>query len=143
MNIIIGVVVGLTVGTGLAYFIEYLDTSVKTIDDLERNLNMHILGVIPQRVKLLTEATHKSPAYEAYRMLWANIEFARQDSKLRTLLITSGGVGEGKTTSLVNLAIVIAREGNRVLVVDSDFRRPRVHKLLGLSNQQGLSLIHI
>lgn len=139
LNIIIGVVVGLTVGTGLAYFIEYLDTSVKTIDDLERNLNMHILGVIPQRVKLLTEATHKSPAYEAYRMLWANIEFARQDSKLRTLLVTSGGVGEGKTTSLVNLAIVIAREGHRVLVVDSDFRRPRVHKLLGLSNQQGLT----
>jgi len=72
-------------------------------------------------------------------MLWANIEFARQDSKLRTLLVTSGGVGEGKTTSLVNLAIVIAREGNRVLVVDSDFRRPRVHKLLGLSNQEGLT----
>jgi succinoglycan biosynthesis transport protein ExoP len=138
-NIIIGVALGLFVGTGLAYFIEYLDTSVKTIDDLERNLNMPILGVIPQRVKLLTEATHKSPAYEAYRMLWTNIEFARQDSKLRTLLVTSGGVGEGKTTSLVNLAIVAAREGNRVLVVDSDFRRPRVHKLLGTSNQTGLT----
>ena len=139
LNIIIGVVVGLTVGTGLAYFIEYLDTSVKTIDDLERNLNMPILGVIPQRVKLLTETTHKSPAYEAYRMLWTNIDFARQDAKLRTVLVTSGGVGEGKTTSLVNLAIVIAREGNRVLVIDSDFRRPRVHKLLGLSNQEGLT----
>ena len=138
-NILVGVFVGLTVGTGLAYFIEYLDTSVKTIDDLERNLNMPILGVIPQRVKLLTEVTHKSPAYEAYRMLWTNIEFARQDSKLRTVLVTSGGVGEGKTTSLVNLAIVIAREGNRVLVIDSDFRRPRVHKLLGLSNQEGLT----
>ncbi len=139
INILIGVVVGLTVGTGLAYFIEYLDTSVKTIEDLERNLNMPILGVIPQRVKLLTEVTHKSPAYEAYRMLWTNIEFARQDSKLRTLLVTSGGVGEGKTTSLVNLAIVAAREGNRVLVVDSDFRRPRVHKLLGISNREGLT----
>jgi succinoglycan biosynthesis transport protein ExoP len=144
LNIIIGVIVGLTVGTGLAYFIEYLDTSVKTIDDLERSLNMPILGVIPQRVKLLTEVTHKSPAYEAYRMLWTNIEFARQDSKLHTLLVTSGGVGEGKTTSLVNLAIVIAREGNRVLVVDSDFRRPRVHKLLGVPNQAGLTdvLLH-
>jgi succinoglycan biosynthesis transport protein ExoP len=139
INIIIGVVVGLTVGTGLAYFIEYLDTSVKTIDDLERNLNMPILGVIPQRVKLLTEVTHKSPAYEAYRMLWTNIEFARQDAKLRTLLVTSGGVGEGKTTSLVNLAIVAAREGNRVLVIDSDFRRPRVHKLLGITNHVGLT----
>jgi succinoglycan biosynthesis transport protein ExoP len=138
-NIIIGVVLGLFVGTGLAYFIEYLDTSVKTIDDLERSLAMPILGVIPQRVKLLTEVTHKSPAYEAYRMLWTNIEFARQESKLRTLLITSGGVGEGKTTSLVNLAIVAAREGNRVLVIDSDFRRPRVHKLFGISNHEGLT----
>jgi len=66
-------------------------------------------------------------------------ESARQDSKLRTLLVTSGGVGEGKTTSLVNLGIVAAREGNRVLVVDSDFRRPRVHKLLGISNHEGLT----
>jgi succinoglycan biosynthesis transport protein ExoP len=90
-------------------------------------------------VKLLTEVTHKSPAYEAYRMLWTNIEFARQDAKLRTLLVTSGGVGEGKTTSLVNLAIVAAREGNRVLVIDSDFRRPRVHKLLGITNHVGLT----
>jgi len=139
MNVLIGVLVGLTVGTGLAYFIEYLDTSIKTIDDLERNLNMPILGVIPQRVKLLTEVTHKSPAYEAYRMLWTNIDFARQDSKLRTVLITSGGVGEGKTTTLVNLGIVAAREGNRVLVIDSDFRRPRVHKLLGISNHEGLT----
>jgi len=139
MNVLIGVLVGLTVGTGLAYFIEYLDTSVKTIDDLERSLSMPILGVIPQRVKLLTEVTHKSPAYEAYRMLWTNIEFARQDSKLRTVLITSGGVGEGKTTSLVNLGIVAAREGNRVLIIDSDFRRPRVHKLLGISNHEGLT----
>jgi capsular exopolysaccharide synthesis family protein len=139
MNVLIGVVVGLTVGTSLAYFIEYLDTSVKTIDDLERSLSMPILGVIPQRVKLLTEVTHKSPAYEAYRMLWTNIEFARQDSKLRTVLITSGGVGEGKTTSLVNLGIVAAREGNRVLIIDSDFRRPRVHKLLGVSNHEGLT----
>ncbi|MBN1917045.1 MAG: polysaccharide biosynthesis tyrosine autokinase [Verrucomicrobia bacterium] len=139
VNIIIGVVVGLTVGTGLAYFIEYLDTSVKTIDDLERSLAMPILGVIPQRVKLLTEVTHKSPAYEAYRMLWTNIDFARQESKLRTLLVTSGGVGEGKTTSLANLAIVAAREGNKVLVIDSDFRRPRVHKLFGISNHEGLT----
>jgi len=144
VNIIVGAIVGLTVGTGLAYFIEYLDTSVKTIDDLERSLAMPILGVIPQRVKLLTEVTHKSPAYEAYRMLWTNIEFARQESKLRTLLITSGGVGEGKTTTLVNLAIVAAREGNRVLVIDSDFRRPRVHKLFGISNHEGLTdvLLH-
>jgi capsular exopolysaccharide synthesis family protein len=138
-NIIIGIVVGLSVGTGLAYFIEYLDTSIKTIDDIERTLGLQILGVIPQKVRILTEESPNSPAYEAYRILWTNIEFARQENRIQSLLVTSGGVAEGKTTTIVNLAIAIANSGLNVLIVDSDFRRPRVHRLLDIPNQVGLT----
>lgn len=138
-NIIIGIIAGLTLGTGLAYFIEYLDTSIKTIDDIERTLGLQILGVIPQKVRILTEESQNSPAYEAYRILWTNIEFARQDSRIQSVVVTSGGVAEGKTTTVVNLAIAIANSGLNVLLVDSDFRRPRIHRLLDLSNQIGLT----
>ena len=137
LNIILSLFIGLFVGTGLAYFIEYLDTSVKTLDDIERYLNIPILGVIPQNARLLTEEDHKSPVAEAYRMLWTNIEFAVTDQKIRTLLVTSSGVGEGKTTTAANLAIATAQMGYKVLLVDSDLRRPRIHKLLKQSNNTG------
>ena len=72
-------------------------------------------------------------------MLWTNIEFAKEEKKIKTILITSGGVGEGKTTTLVNLGIAVAQSGKNVLLVDSDFRRPRMHKLLEVSNCPGLT----
>jgi len=137
LNIIISLFVGLFVGTGLAYFIEYLDTSVKTLDDIERYLNLPILGVIPQNAHLLTEEDQKSPVAEAYRMLWTNIEFSDSENKLRTLLVTSSGVGEGKTTTATNLAIAVAQMGYKVLLIDADLRRPRIHKLLKQSNSYG------
>jgi polysaccharide biosynthesis transport protein len=137
LNIILSLFVGLFVGTGLAYFIEYLDTSVKTLDDIERYLNVPILGVIPQNAHLLTEEDQKSPVSEAYRMLWTNIEFADSENKLRTLLVTSSGVGEGKTTTATNLSIAVAQMGYKVLLIDSDLRRPRIHKLLKESNKRG------
>jgi polysaccharide biosynthesis transport protein len=139
MNMIIGIIAGLTIGTGLAYFIEYLDTSIKTIDDIERTLGLQILGVIPQKVRILTEESQNSPAYEAYRILWTNIEFARQDNRIQSIMVTSGGVAEGKTTTVVNLAIAIANSGLNVLLIDSDFRRPRIHRLLDVSNEVGLT----
>lgn len=139
LNILFGVVAGLTLGTGLAYFIEYLDTSIRTIDDIERTLGLQILGVIPQKVRILTEESPNSPAYESYRILWTNIDFARQENRIQSLLVTSGGVGEGKTTTVVNLAIAIANSGLNVLVVDSDFRRPRIHRLLDVPNNTGLT----
>jgi len=139
LNIILSFFIGLIVGTGLAYFIEYLDTSVKTIDDIERHLNIPILGVIPQDAKLLTEEDPKSPVAEAYRMLWTNIEFAdiENGNKIQTLLVTSAGAGEGKTTTAVNLAIAVAQMGYKVLLIDSDLRRPRIHKLLKYQNKSG------
>jgi len=139
VNIALGVIIGLVIGVGLAFFIEYLDTSVKTIDDVERALQAPVLGVIPQNVGSLVEEGPDSPHSEAYRVLRTNIMFSQKDPKLNTVTIVSGGAGEGKSTTIFNLATIFAQNGQRVLIVDSDLRRPSIHKLLKVSNSIGLT----
>ena len=139
LNILLGIVIGLVVGVGLAFFIEYLDTSVKTIDDVERTLQAPVLGVIPQNVGYLLEEGAESPHAEAYRVLRTNLLFSRKDDKLNTIAVVSAGAGEGKSTTVSNLATVFAQSGQRVVMVDSDLRRPTLHKLLGVANTIGLT----
>jgi non-specific protein-tyrosine kinase len=85
----------------------------------------------------LTDPT--SPAAEAYRALRINLEFASVDEPLRTLLVTSSGPGEGKSTALANLAVAMADGDRAIILVDADLRRPSQHELFGLPNEQGLS----
>ncbi len=139
LNIALGVIVGLVMGVGLAFFIEYLDTSVKTIDDVERALSAPVLGVIPQNVGALMNEGPDSPHAEAYRVLRTNVLFSRKDPTANTLTVVSGGAGEGKSTTIFNLATVFAQNGQRVLVVDSDLRRPSLHKFVNVSNTVGLT----
>ena len=140
LNIALGVVVGLILGVGLAFFIEYLDTSVKTIDDVERALGAAVLGVIPQNVGSLLDEGDESPHAEAYRVLRTNILFAgRKDESQTTFSVVSGGAGEGKTTTMFNLAVVFAQMGDRILIVDSDLRRPSMHRYMNVSNNIGLT----
>ncbi len=139
LNIVLGVVIGLIVGVGLAFFIEYLDTSVKTIDDVERALQSPVLGVIPQNVGLLMHEGAESPHAEAYRVLRTNLLFSRKDDKLNSIAVVSAGAGEGKTTTVLNLATVFAQSNQRVVLVDSDLRRPSLHKQLRVSNAIGLT----
>ncbi len=139
LNIALGVMVGLAAGVGLAFFIEYLDTSVKTIDDVEQALGAPVLAVIPQNVGSLVEEGPESPHAEAYRVLRTNITFALKDPKHNTFTVVSAGAGEGKTTTLFNLAVIFAQGGDRVLVVDSDLRRPSLHRLFKVSNSSGLT----
>jgi len=139
VNIALGVVFGLVVGVGLAFFIEYLDTSVKTIDDVERTLGAPVLGVIPQNIGLIMNEGAESPHAEAYRVLRTNILFSRKDDKLNTFVVVSAGAGEGKSTTAFNLATIFAQNGARVLVVDSDLRRPTLHKMLDVTNALGLT----
>jgi capsular exopolysaccharide synthesis family protein len=138
-NIGLGVMIGLAMGIGLAFFIEYLDTSVKTIDDVERALQAPVLGVIPQNVGYLINEGPDSPHAEAYRVLRTNILFSLKDPKLNTVTVVSAGAGEGKSTTIFNLATVFAQNGSRVLLVDSDLRRPSIHKILKVSNSIGLT----
>ncbi len=139
VNIAIGVLFGLFLGVGLAFFIEYLDTSVKTIDDVEQALQAPVLGVIPQNVGTLMTEGPDSPHAEAYRVLRTNLLFSRKDPNWRTITVVSGGAGEGKSTTIFNLATVFAQNGSRVLIVDSDLRRPSLHKVLNVSNAMGLT----
>jgi polysaccharide biosynthesis transport protein len=138
-NIALGIIIGLVVGVGLAFFIEYLDTSVKTIDDVERSLGAPVLGVIPQNVGLLLDEGGDSPHAEAYRVLRTNLLFSRKDDKLNSVAVVSAGAGEGKSTTVFNLAAVFAQGGQRVLIVDSDLRRPTLHKMLRVTNNIGLT----
>ena len=139
LNIALGIVIGLMVGVGLAFFIEYLDTSVKTIDDVERALQAPVLGVIPQNVGHLIDEGVESQHAEAYRVLRTNLLFSRKDDRLNSFVVVSAGAGEGKSTTVLNLATVFAQSGQRVLLVDSDLRRPTLHKLLKLSNSLGVT----
>lgn len=139
LNIALGVFVGLAMGIGVAFFIEYLDTSVKTIDDVERAMQAPVLGVIPQNVGYLITEGPDSPHAEAYRVLRTNILFSLKDPKLNTITVVSAGAGEGKSTTIFNLATVFAQNGSRVIIVDSDLRRPSVHKILKVSNSVGLT----
>ena len=139
VNIILGLVFGLIMGIGLAFFIEYLDTSVKTIDDVERTFQAPVLGVIPQNIGYLVEEGSESKHAEAYRVLRTNLLFTRKEETLNTIVIVSAGAGEGKSTTAINLATVFSQAGSRVLIVDSDLRRPTLHKLFKVTNNLGLT----
>ena len=94
---------------------------------------------MPDPLGLVTITDPMSPASEAYRTLRMNLQFATLDRAIRTLLITSPGAGEGKSTCLANLAVTMAQVEQRVIVVDCDLRRPQLHGLFGISNESGLT----
>jgi capsular exopolysaccharide synthesis family protein len=136
----LAVLVGLIVGVGLAFFIEYLDTSVKTLEDVEKFLGVPVLAVIPKNVGLLFKhGGEESPDAEAFRILRTNIEFNRKNPDANTITVISGGPGEGKSTTLCNLAYTCAKGGYNVLLVDCDLRRPSQHRNFEMDNTTGLT----
>ncbi len=139
MNVILSICVGLGAGVGLAYFIEYLDTSIKTADDVERVLGLPVLGLIPQKVRPLIEEGPDSEHAEAYRVLRTNLAFTEGGANRGAFCVLSGGAGEGKSTTVFNLAFVCAQQGEKVLLIDADLRRPVQHTILGVSNRFGLT----
>ncbi len=149
-NTLLGIGVGLLFGIMLAYLFEHLDDSITGTDDVERATGgLPVLALIPAitgwrdregtRVVSLTEPA--SPAAEAYRTLRTSIRFLTVDRPLRTIQLTSPTAGEGKTTTTANLAVVLARAGDRVVIVSCDLRRPRLHEFFGLSNNVGFTSV--
>ncbi len=139
LNMAMGVVVGIIFGIGLAFFIEYLDTSVKTMEDVESYLQVPVLAVIPKGMSLLVDSPSDNADAEAYRILRTNIEFNRKNPEANTITIISGGAGEGKSTTMANLATIFAAGGYSTLIVDADLRRPSQHKIFGVDNEVGLT----
>ena len=139
MNMIIGAVVGIIGGIVVAFIYNYFDTSVKTLEDAERNIGLPVLGVIPQDVGLLALQDGESPDAEAYRILRTNIELKKSLYKATTFAVVSANAGEGKTTTLSNLAYVFASAGYSTLMIDGDLRRPRLARYAELDCSVGLS----
>jgi polysaccharide biosynthesis transport protein len=139
LNIILGVMAGLVLGIAFAYFLEYLDTSVRTMEDVERLLNLPVLGVVPRGIKLLPETGEDTPDAEAYRIMQTGVDIARRKIDVSVITVVSGGPSEGKSTTACNLATSYARSGLLTLIVDGDLRRPVQHKLFNLDNRMGLA----
>jgi polysaccharide biosynthesis transport protein len=152
VNMALGGILGLMLAGGFAFLNEYLDDTLRTPEEVAGVLNLPVLGYIGDmdspRLKdngkklaplPYVMAQPRSPVTEAFRSLRANLEFVDLDHPVKTLLVTSSTVSEGKTTIAMNLAVVMAQLGRRVILVDADLRRPRVHKTLGIPNVTGLS----
>ena len=159
MIVLTGLIMGLVIGVVLAFGVELFDTSMGTIEDVEKLLQVPVLGVIPFMGKeekarqlakgpgsvggrssdLITHYDPKSLPAEAFRALRSNLDFMSLESKGKAYVITSSFVQEGKTFNVVNLALSLAQAGNRVLLVEGDLRKPTIHKMFGLNRGPGLT----
>ncbi len=149
-NTVFGAVLGLLMVGGVVFLIEYIDDTIRTPEDVENVLDLPIVGYIgdmninPESAQLHDLHVMKfprSPVSEAFRSLRTNLEYTNVDKALNKILVTSSGPGEGKTTIASNLAAIIAQSGKRVLLIDADMRRPRIHTIFGVSNRVGLSTL--
>ncbi|MPZ22000.1 MAG: polysaccharide biosynthesis tyrosine autokinase [Dehalococcoidia bacterium] len=146
LNTVIAVVLGLLLAAGLVAVLEYLDDTVKRPEDVEERAGATTLALVPRfrqprnrgRAPVTEEWPHSALA-ETFRVMRTNLQFASMDLQVKSLLVTSAHPGEGKTTTCANLAVAIAQTGRRVIVVDSDLRRPSLHLLFSQPNRQGLT----
>lgn len=162
LNLLLGLLLGLGFALAAAFVIEYMDDSVRTMADLSE-MQMPLIATIPFikpdsgngfiakmtklddpevnaiNERLVTHLKPKSPVSEAYRALRTNILFTAPDNPKKTILVTSTGPQEGKSTSVANLAITFAQAGTKTLLIDADLRRPMLHKLFQVDKQPGLT----
>lgn len=149
-NAIVALFVGLILGVGLAFLRDYLDDSLETKEDVERAVpGVPVLGLIPdltgwkdkREAFVVSINDPTSHASEAYRTLRTSVQFLGLDRPLKILQLTSPSASEGKSTTLANLGVALANTGKRVVVVDGDLRRPRIHDFFGLDNTVGLTSV--
>lgn len=144
LNTLLGALAGVILAVSVIFLRDFLDDTIKNREDIKRMFGLPTLGQIPlheapEEVGLFIANQPRSPISETYRALRTNLEFSAVDLPLKTILVTSAGPGEGKSTVATNLAGALAQAGKKVLLIDTDLRRPRVHQYLGLGNRFGLS----
>ena len=166
-TLLTGLIFGMFFGLALVIIIEILDNTIKTNHDIERN-NLTVLGVIPSigedvtsktnnyfgiknlftkgqsskgavKRRLITKEDPRSPVSEAYRSLRTSMLYTGIDKNTRSILVSSAGPGEGKTTTVANMAITYANLGKKTLLIDTDLRRPVVHKIMDLEKEPGIT----
>lgn len=144
-NILLGLVIGLMGGIGLAFFVEYLDNTVKSAEDVEQRFNVPVLGIIELLDKqkgpaddIVLREPHANIT-ENYRAVRTSIMLSTADRPPKHILVTSIAPQEGKTTTAVNLAAILAQSGHNVLLMDADLRRPRLRRIFGIETDSGLS----
>lgn len=145
---VLGALVGAALAFGLVLLIEYLDDTIRTVDQATQALGLPTLAVIPKFGKsrdsyserLIAYRQPDSPVSEEYRTLRTNLMFSANGGKA-VFLITSPGPGDGKTITVANLAVTMAVAGWRVLLIDADLRRPRLHDIFNVDNRVGLSTL--
>lgn len=146
MTVLTAAAIGMSLGIGAAYLLEYLDDTVKSPEDVRRVAGLATLTGIAEHksengdpYELLTLKQPRSPISEAYRALRTAILFANVDEQIRVILITSPNPGEGKSLTAANLAVVMAQAGHRVLLVDADLRRPKQQQIFEVAGNYGLT----
>src|SRR5207249_8608296 len=146
-GLLIAAFFGLGLGLALAFFIEYIDDSIKLAEEVERDLQLPFLGMIPAaqwspddlEAHRLDRLKQQGGVAEAYRVVRSAIIFSTPREKLRSILLTSAVPREGKTTTCVNLSIGFAQIEERVLLLDGDLRRGEIHKYFGFERDKGMS----
>ncbi len=139
LNIAFAIVLGLLLGVGVAILMEYFDTSFRNVADVETKLKLPALGVIPFTRTPLDQSGDDPAEEEPFRVLHTNLNLALKPGQPSTLMLFSAGPGEGKSTTLFRLTRVMAAGGERVILIDSDLRRPTQHRLAQRPKEPGLS----
>ncbi|WP_298847226.1 polysaccharide biosynthesis tyrosine autokinase [Clostridium sp.] len=142
LNIAKAFILGLIFSLSLAFFIDHLDNTIKSEEDVERQLGLPTMGLIPKQknmMNLIVEKQPKSQVAEAFKSMRTNLLFSLENRGINTLMVSSSSPNEGKTSVSTNIAFAIAKTGKRVLLVDCDLRKPSVHRYFNISNSEGLA----
>ncbi len=150
IKLVVGFVASIVFALALSLFLEFLENTIRTPEDVAQYFGLPFLGIIPRVSKarrgkkippLVMQSDKKEASAEAFRTIRTNILATEPESPAKTILVTSASPGEGKSLTFVNLGFAMAQAGKKTLLIDADLRRPMVHKVFGLNRHRGLTKV--